>query len=71
MFNFTLMICFKNVTPGGSSTAANEGALANFFNSLLTRKSGGPVTPTAGTSPVTPRQSKMFALPPRPAVTKN
>ncbi len=67
----TNMIYFKTVTPGGgSSTAANEGALANFFNSLLTRKSGGPVTPTAGTSPVTPRQSKLFALPPRPSITK-
>ncbi|CAF3667282.1 unnamed protein product [Adineta steineri] len=46
-----------NVTPGGTSTAANEGALANFFNSLLTRKSGGPVTPTTANSPATQRQN--------------
>jgi hypothetical protein len=64
------MIHFKSTTPGGSSTAANEGALANFFNSLLTRKSGGPATPTTANSPVTPRQSKLFALPPRPSITK-
>jgi len=46
-----------STTPGGSSTAANEGALANFFNSLLTRKSGGPVTPTTANSPVNQRQN--------------
>ncbi|CAF0841984.1 unnamed protein product [Rotaria sordida] len=44
-------------SSGGTSAAANEGALANFFNSLLTRKSGGPVTPTNASSPVTQRQN--------------
>ncbi|CAF3627668.1 unnamed protein product [Rotaria sp. Silwood1] len=46
-----------NASSGGTSAAANEGALANFFNSLLTRKSGGPVTPTNAGSPVTQRQN--------------
>lgn len=64
-------IYFKNTTPGGSNTAANEGALANFFNSLLTRKSGGPATPTTGSSPTTQRQSKQIALPPRASIAKN
>lgn len=44
-------------TPVGGSTAANEGALANFFNSLLTRKSGVPVTPTSTGTPTTQRQN--------------
>ncbi|CAF3890340.1 unnamed protein product, partial [Rotaria sordida] len=44
-----------NTTSGSAGTAANEGALANFFNSLLTRKSGGAVTPTGGNAPVTQR----------------
>ncbi|CAF1415598.1 unnamed protein product [Adineta steineri] len=46
-----------STTPGGANTAANEGALANFFNSLLTRKSGGAVTPTGGTTPGAQRQT--------------
>jgi len=45
--------------------------LANFFNSLLTRKSGGPVTPTTAGSPVTQRQSKLSAPPPlQPSITE-
>ena len=55
-------IYIKNVTPAGANAAANEGALANFFNSLLTRKSGGAVTPTAAGTPVTQRQSKSFGF---------
>jgi len=46
-----------STTNVGGAATANEGALANFFNSLLTRKSGGPVTPTAATTPVTQRQT--------------
>ena len=59
--------CLKGPTPTGGTTAANEGALANFFNSLLTRKSGGPGTPTASTPATGQRQSKMFAPPPPPS----
>jgi len=64
------IIYFKGATPGGSNTAANEGALANFFNSLLTRKSGGSATPTAASSPINQRQSKQLALPPRSSIIK-
>ncbi|CAF5089777.1 unnamed protein product, partial [Rotaria sp. Silwood1] len=46
-----------NATAGNANTTANEGALANFFNSLLTRKSGGAATPTSGSSPATQRQT--------------
>ncbi len=68
MIRFLRDFCFpkrryyfvKNVTPGSANQAANEGALANFFNSLLTRKSGGAVTPTSTGTPVTQRQSKLF-----------
>lgn len=35
------------------NTSSNEGVLANFFNSLLHKKSGSPVAPPAGT-PKTP-----------------
>jgi len=54
-------IFVKNASPVGANTAANEGALANFFNSLLTRKSGGAVTPTGAGAPGTQRQSKLFS----------
>ena len=50
----------KGSTPVGGSSAANEGALANFFNSLLTRKSGVPATPTTASTPVAQRQSKLL-----------
>ena len=53
------VICWKSTSSGSISTAANEGALANFFNSLLTRKSGGP---TNAVSPISQWQSKSFYL---------
>ena len=50
----------KSAAPAGAAAATNEGALANFFNSLLTRKSGGPTTPSAVGTPVGQKPSKSF-----------
>ncbi|CAF4111576.1 unnamed protein product, partial [Rotaria sp. Silwood2] len=47
----------SNATSASGNTATNEGALANFFNSLLTRKSSGAATPTGGSTPATQRQT--------------
>ncbi|XP_043937523.1 cytoplasmic dynein 1 light intermediate chain 2 [Protopterus annectens] len=38
----------KKSNPQFRSTAANEGVLANFFNSLLSKKTGSPGSPGAG-----------------------
>lgn len=56
----------KNLTP---ATAGSEGVLANFFNSLLSKKSGTPGTPgmtptgsprpTNGVGDATPEKSAM------------
>ena len=43
---------------GPSGAAANEGVLANFFNSLLSKKTGSPGSPGSATgSPGTPVQT--------------
>lgn len=58
-------IFFQSGGATGAGAATNEGALANFFNSLLTRKSGGAVTPTStgATSNVQrPSESKFFSF---------
>lgn len=50
----------KPGTPIGQNRGTNEGALANFFNSLITKKSGGATTPTSAGTPIAQRQGKLF-----------
>ncbi|CAF4153746.1 unnamed protein product, partial [Rotaria magnacalcarata] len=73
----------QSVTPGAGS---NEGALANFFNSLINKKSAGAVTPTGvstsvaqrptSQSPTTPTSKRLqqhpltFAVTPPPGRTR-
>ncbi|CAM2698002.1 unnamed protein product [Rotaria socialis] len=73
----------QSVTPGAAS---NEGALANFFNSLINKKSAGAVTPTGvsasvaqrptSPSPTTPTSKRLqqhpltFAVTPPPGRTR-
>ncbi|KAI1889898.1 hypothetical protein AGOR_G00167650 [Albula goreensis] len=42
------MTSVKKPDPNMKGAAANEGVLANFFNSLLSKKTGAPGSPSAG-----------------------
>uniref|UniRef100_A0A8C9S444 Dynein light intermediate chain n=1 Tax=Scleropages formosus TaxID=113540 RepID=A0A8C9S444_SCLFO len=42
------MTAVKKPDPNMKGAAANEGVLANFFNSLLSKKTGSPGSPAAG-----------------------
>ncbi|KAG7468560.1 hypothetical protein MATL_G00144250 [Megalops atlanticus] len=42
------MTTVKKPDPNMKGAAANEGVLANFFNSLLSKKTGSPGSPSAG-----------------------
>ncbi|MBN3277773.1 DC1L2 protein, partial [Polyodon spathula] len=42
------MTAVKKPDPNMKGAAANEGVLANFFNSLLSKKTGSPGSPSAG-----------------------
>ncbi|XP_033898794.1 cytoplasmic dynein 1 light intermediate chain 2 isoform X1 [Acipenser ruthenus] len=42
------MTAVKKPDPNLKGAAANEGVLANFFNSLLSKKTGSPGSPSAG-----------------------
>ncbi|KAJ8417770.1 hypothetical protein AAFF_G00226130 [Aldrovandia affinis] len=42
------MAAVKKPDPNLKGAAANEGVLANFFNSLLSKKTGAPGSPSAG-----------------------
>ncbi|CAF2093514.1 unnamed protein product [Rotaria magnacalcarata] len=79
----TTIHILQSVTPGAGS---NEGALANFFNSLINKKSAGAVTPTGvstsvaqrptSQSPTTPTSKRLqqhpltFAVTPPPGRTR-
>merc|ERR1739838_1029142 len=43
------MTAVKKPDPNMKGAAANEGVLANFFNSLLSKKTGAPGSPGTGT----------------------
>uniref|UniRef100_A0AAQ5ZHN1 Dynein light intermediate chain n=1 Tax=Amphiprion ocellaris TaxID=80972 RepID=A0AAQ5ZHN1_AMPOC len=45
-FYFTIFYIYFGVSP--TAGAANEGVLANFFNSLLSKKTGAPGSPGSG-----------------------
>lgn len=42
------MTAVKKPDPNMKGAAANEGVLANFFNSLLSKKTGSPGSPGTG-----------------------
>ncbi|KAM4630672.1 cytoplasmic dynein 1 light intermediate chain 2 isoform 2-T2 [Polymixia lowei] len=46
------MTAVKKPDPNMKGAAANEGVLANFFNSLLSKKTGAPGSPGTGTGAV-------------------
>uniref|UniRef100_A0AAQ5ZXQ2 Dynein light intermediate chain n=1 Tax=Amphiprion ocellaris TaxID=80972 RepID=A0AAQ5ZXQ2_AMPOC len=46
LFYFTIFYIYFGVSP--TAGAANEGVLANFFNSLLSKKTGAPGSPGSG-----------------------
>lgn len=52
-------MCYINVYLFCATGQTSEGVLANFFNSLLTKKAGtgGPGTPSGNNTPGTVRKS--------------
>ncbi|XP_067104804.1 cytoplasmic dynein 1 light intermediate chain 2 isoform X1 [Osmerus mordax] len=64
------MTAVKKPDPNMKGAAANEGVLANFFNSLLSKKTGSPGSPGSTTgSPGTPVQTSAKKTGQKPGLT--